>query len=244
MTNLITICARGGSKGIPGKNIKLLGGKPLIYYTLKLAEKFAAQHKETVIYLSTDSKEIKEEVRALNFPLVNLDYDRPSKLATDSAGKMAVIKDVLHFAEEKHNRTFDNIIDLDVTSPLRNLEDLNEALQILEKDKEAYDIFSVNPANRNPYFNMVEHKSDEEYITLCKEGKFLTRQSAPKVYDVNASFYIFRRNFFIEDHKSPITEKTLIYVMPHTCFDLDHPIDFDFMSFLIENEKLDFNFTT
>ena len=72
-------------------------------------------------------------------------------------------------------------------------------------------------------------------------GSLLTRQSAPKVYELNASFYWYRRKFFDTDLKSPITDKSLIYVMSHVCFDLDNPLDFLFLEFLLENEKLDFD---
>lgn len=242
MNNLVTICARGGSKGIPGKNIKLLNSKPLIYYTLRIAEEFATHHPNTQVYLSTDSDEIKRTVNEFGFETVNLEYQRPSKLATDSSGKLGVIRDLLQYAEEANNVQYDNVLDLDVTSPLRNLTDLNTALKQLYDDPEAYNLISVNQANRNPYFNMVEKKEDSNYVKLCKEGSFLTRQSAPEVYDVNASFYFYKKKFFNENYPSPITAATLVYVMPHICFDLDHPIDFDFMSFLLEKKKLDFKF--
>lgn len=240
MKTLITICARGGSKGIPGKNIKLLGDKPLIYYSLKIASAFASLKENMDIYLSTDSDEIKQTVSELNLPFVNTEYTRPAELATDSSGKMEVINDVLRYAEAEQKTEYDFIMDLDVTAPLRSIEDLDAAFDILKNDPDALDIFSVSPANRNPYFNMVEHKEGGGYIKLVKEGSFLTRQSAPKVYDLNASFYIYRRFFFERNSKTPITEKSLIYEVPHICFDLDHPIDYEFMSFLIENDRLDF----
>ena len=241
MKTLITICARGGSKGIPGKNIKSLGGKPLIYYSLKIASVFASLNDNVDIYLSTDSDEIKQTVSEINLPFVNTGYTRPADLATDSSGKMGVIHDVMRYAEAEHKTEYDFIMDLDVTAPLRSIEDMDAAFDILKNDLDALDIFSVSPANRNPYFNMVELKEGSSYIKLVKEGSFLTRQSAPKVYDLNASFYIYRRDFFKMNSKTPITEKTLIYEVPHICFDLDHPIDYEFMSFLIENDRLDFN---
>src|SRR5690606_22264801 len=95
-------------------------------------------------------------------------------------------------------------------------------------------IFSVSPSHRNPYFNMVE-QSEDDFFKLCKQGNFLTRQSTPKVYDMNASFYFYKKIFFQEDRESVITSKSLVYEVPHLCFDLDNPIDFDFMTYLIEN---------
>jgi len=238
MKVLITICARGGSKGIPGKNIKLLNGKPLIYYSLNTATNFINSIEDGDIVLSTDDEEIKKTVRSLDF---NLDtaYTRPEDLASDTAGKIDVIQDVLMYSERKNRKKYDYIIDLDVTSPLRTVEDLSEAFAVLKNRNDVYNIFSVSPANRNPYFNMVE-EGDDGFFSTCKKGAFLTRQSAPKVYDMNASFYIYTAAFFKDNQKIAITDKSLVYVVPHICFDLDHPIDFLTMSFLMEKKLLDF----
>ncbi|KEY18818.1 acylneuraminate cytidylyltransferase family protein [Kaistella antarctica] len=238
MAILITICARGGSKGIPGKNIKMINGKPLIYYSIRIATEFAREFEETKVVLSTDDDQIKMIVDDFNLG-IDTEYQRPKFLATDTAGKIETIKDVKKYSEEKSNIIFDYVLDLDVTSPLRTLGDLKNAFDLLRNDINAYNIFSVSPANRNPYFNMVE-EDEFGYFTTSKKGAFLTRQSAPKVYDVNASFYIYRNTFFINNFKSAITGKSLIYEVPHPCFDLDHPIDFDFMEFLLSNNKLNF----
>lgn len=236
MSLLITICVRGGSRGIPKKNIKNINGKPLIYYSLKTATEYAKELKDVDIVLSTDSEEIKSMVENMNFP-INTEYIRPSYLASDTAGKVDAIYDVKKYFENKRKIKYDVVLDLDVTSPLRTVEDLKEAYALLQENKEAYNIFSVSPANRNPYFNMVEAKENGFYY-LIKEGDFLTRQSTPKVYDLNASFYFYKDSFFIDQQKKAITSKSLVYEMNHICFDLDHPIDFEFMSFLLTNNKL------
>lgn len=237
---LITICARGGSKGIPGKNIKPLNGKPVIHYSLKVAEQFSKTAGSTSIVLSTDDDDIKTAVQSLS-ECIDTEYVRPMLLAGDTAGKLDAIIDVKNYMERKHSLDYDYVIDLDVTSPLRTVQDLQKALAALEGSPDALNVFSVSPANRNPYFNMVEEQ-ENGYYNLCKKGNFLTRQSTPKVYDMNASFYIYRKRFFDESRKSAITEKSLVYEVPHLCFDLDHQIDFEFMSFLLENKKLDFEF--
>ncbi|NRT15103.1 CMP-N-acetylneuraminic acid synthetase [Flavobacterium sp. 28A] len=238
MAILITICARGGSKGIPGKNIKMINGKSLIYYSIKTAIDFAKEFLGTKVVLSTDDAEIKAVVNNFNVE-IDTEYSRPEFLASDSAGKIDAIKDVLSYSEKKNNVNFDYVIDLDVTSPLRTLNDLKDAFELLKNDSEAYNIFSVSPANRNPYFNMVEEDSSGYYST-SKKGSFLTRQSAPNVYDMNASFYIYKHSFFSNNFKGAITSRSMIYEVPHLCFDLDHPIDFDFMEFLLVNNKLNF----
>lgn len=238
MEVLITICARGGSKGIPGKNIKALNGKPLIYYSLDTAKRFADLIGVADIILSTDDAEIKKTVNNLGFP-VDISYTRSDFLASDTAGKIDAIEDVLQYAVFTNGKHYDYVIDLDVTSPLRTVEDLQKALLTLQAQPAAYNIFSVSPANRNPYFNMVEGR-ESGYFSTCKEGAFLTRQSAPKVYDMNASFYIYAASFFRDGQKKAITDKSLVYEVPHLCFDLDHPIDFTIMELLMERQLLGF----
>jgi CMP-N,N'-diacetyllegionaminic acid synthase len=238
MNFLITICARGGSKGIPGKNIKDLNGLPLIAYSINHAKKFASIFGNVTIALSTDSSEIRE-VSAKHG--LNTTYNRADFLSCDEAGKIEVIRDLVLFEEKSRNVRFDYVLDLDVTSPLRNLNDLQKAFEIISSNEEALTLFSVSPAARSPYFNMVEIRGDGYYSQVKKNvGTLLTRQSAPLVYDLNASFYFYRRSFFDLGYKGVITEKSLIYVVPHLCFDLDHLIDFEFLSYLLVNNKLDF----
>ncbi|OFX23725.1 MAG: cytidyltransferase [Bacteroidetes bacterium GWA2_31_9b] len=234
---LITICARGSSKGIPSKNIKTIAGKPLIAYTINIAHEFA-KILDASIALSTDNDLIADVSAKYG---LKTDYRRPLELATDTAGKIDTIKDVLLFSETLYNKKFEYILDLDVTSPLRTVYDLISAFEIIKKDKNALNLFSVNKAHRNPYFNMVE-KDIDGYYKLVKqpEKPILSRQTAPKVYDLNASFYFYRRNFFDLNYKNAYTPYSLVYEMPHSCFDLDEPIDFDFMSYLLDNNKLDF----
>mgnify|MGYP001586073866 CR=1 FL=1 len=169
------------------------------------------------------------------------DYRRPENLADDTVGKIDAIRDVLIWKEKIDNCLFDFVLDLDVTSPLRNLADLVNAFETIKENEDAINLFSVSPANRSPYFNMVEQKENGFYAQI-KEPKslVLTRQSAPKVFDMNASFYFYKRSFFTLKYKGAITDKSMIYVVPHVCFDLDHPIDFEIISFLIANNKLDF----
>lgn len=240
MNILVTICARGGSKGIPGKNIRPLAGIPLIGYTINAALRFARKMKQhnVVIALSTDSPEIQSVAEACG---LTSDYRRPDYLAGDSVGKIDAIADILRHAEATSGSRFDYVLDLDVTSPLRTIDDLTGAFDLLEKDTGALNIFSVSEASRNPYFNMVERQSDGYYRQVKPlPSTVKSRQTAPKVYDMNASFYIYRRTFFESGTDSAITPRSLIYVMDHICFDLDHPVDFDFLQYLIESETLDF----
>jgi CMP-N-acetylneuraminic acid synthetase len=146
------------------------------------------------------------------------------------------------YEEQLENTRFDYVLDLDVTSPLRTLTDLEQAFELFDQKPDALNIFSVSPANRNPYFNMVEPTANG-YCKLVKEGHIIkSRQTAPLVYDMNASFYFYRRKFFNEGWETAITPKSMYYVVPHICFDLDHPIDFLVMNNLITHDLLDFQF--
>ncbi len=236
MNILITICARGGSKGIPGKNVKLLDGHPVIGYTIKVAQKFAKKY-DAFIGLSTDSDEIRTVAEKLG---VSTTYHRPAELANDSAGKMGAIQHLKEYEENRQNLTFDYVMDLDVSAPMRTFWDLEQAFEMLQNKPGAYNIFSANAAARNPYFNMVED-AENGYVKLVKDaGEILSRQKAPKVYDMNASFYIFRKSFFDDQCKTSTTSKSLVFEMSHLCFDLDEPIDFLFMEYLFSNKLLDF----
>ncbi|MBQ3723772.1 MAG: acylneuraminate cytidylyltransferase family protein [Bacteroidales bacterium] len=237
MKTLITICARGGSKGIPGKNIKPIAGKPLIAYSIDCARKVRERLGDAEILLSTDSEAIR--ACAAEWGL-ETEYRRPARLADDRCAKLDAIADALEWAERANGCRYDCLLDLDCTSPLRTVDDILEGFRILEADPQALNLFSVNPAARNPYFNMVELK-ESGYYELVKDGsRFTTRQSAPKVYDMNGSFYIYRRAFFELGRRDPNTPLSLVYVMPHLCFDLDEPADFDYMSYLLEQDKLGF----
>jgi CMP-N-acetylneuraminic acid synthetase len=239
MKILITICARGGSKGIPNKNIKKINNKSLIYYTLKTASSLKEKSENSYdIVLSTDSKEIKAVVSSLEFQ-IDINYNRPDCLATDSAGKIGVIKDVKSYMENKHKKKYDYVLDLDVTSPLRSVKDLEKSLKLIQDNNDAYNLFSVSPANRNPYFNMVE-KNKHGFYELCKQSKALSRQAAPEVLELNASFYWYKKIYFDMNFNSAITNKSLVFIMDHICFDLDEPIDFDFLDYLLQNNKIDF----
>ena len=167
MNILITICARGGSKGIPGKNVKLLNGKPLIGYTIGSAFNFAKNFNSKVA-LSTDDDTILTICKSFG---LNTKYRRPIELSTDSAGKIDTIFDILSFEEMENGLKYDYILDLDVTSPLRTQFDLMEAFGILQENKNALNIFSVNKANKNPYFNMVE-KNEKVILNYLKKGIF------------------------------------------------------------------------
>lgn len=239
---LITICARGGSKGIPGKNIKPIKGKELIAYTINHANLFVSeiqqkQNIKCVIELSTDDEAIKNVAEKHG---LKSKYLRPKFLANDTAGKLDAIKDVLLYTEKENNVNFHYILDLDVSAPMRTISDLTEAFDDFIENDKAECLFSVSNANKNPYFNMVEKDIDGFYRLSKQSDVVLSRQAAPSVYEMNASFYFYKRAFY-NQQKLYLFNKALIYKMNHESFDLDHVLDFDFLEYLMTNNKLNFN---
>ena len=233
---LITICARGGSKGIPGKNIKNLNGRPVIDYTIQHAFAFSKSHHNVDIALSTDSKEIIEVAADCG---LQTEYLRPDLLADDTVGKIDVLNHILSYEEVRMQKKYDILLDLDVSSPLRTTQDLEAAFKKFMENKDALNIFSVSKPHKNPYFNVVEIKEDG-FCKLVKQSNSRSRQTAPKVYDMNASFYFYRKAFFDQNLKSAITDKSLFFLMDHICFDIDEPLDFEMMEFLVSSNKLGF----
>lgn len=230
---LITICARGGSKGIPGKNIKPVGGKPLLAYTAHAALEYARRHGADIV-LSTDSDEIRRVSADAGVPT---DYERPGFLANDTCGKPDAIKDALFYAEEHYGRKYSYVVDLDVTSPIRTVGDIEKCVEMLDANPDALTVFSVNPCARNPYFNQVE-EGDDGFCHVVLGGRYTTRQSAPKVYDMNASIYVYRREALDCESPRAVTSRSMVYVMDHICFDLDEPSDYDYLSFLIDTGRI------
>ena len=226
---LCTICARGGSKGVKDKNIRLLSGKPLIAYTIAQALKW---NKARVV-VSTDSKKIANVAKRYG---AEIPFMRPKKLAIDDVPKLFSVRHALVESEKYFSEKYDIIVDLDATSPIRKMKDLDNCLKIF-KEKRPKTLFSVVKARRNPYFNMVEKKEDG-FVKLCKglSGAVTARQKAPGVYSMNASIYFYTREFLLNPkHTMPFSDKTAIYVMDElSAYDIDTKIDFNFIEFLFK----------
>lgn len=224
---LITICARGGSKGIKGKNIRELAGKPLIAYTIKQAKQWdRGKH----IIVSTESEDIAEIAKQFG---AEVPFMRPQELATDTAGKVAAIKHALISCEEIFGETYEAVMDLDVTSPVREVEDLEKTFNLF-LERKPKTLFSTVIARKNPYFNMVEEIGDGR-VKLCKEGNFVRRQDAPNVYNMNASIYIYDKKFLLEEgNEGAVSNNSIIYVMDDVSIDIDSELDFKFIEFLIK----------
>ena len=235
MNILGTICARGGSKGVPNKNIRNLVGKPLISYTISVMKKWGQASK---IIVSTDSQEI---ARIANEYGAETPFLRPKELATDTAPKIPVIQHALRFCEEHYKTKYDVVVDLDPTAPIRTVNDLDKALEEFIQTK-AQVLYSVTVAKKNPYFNMVElDENGNAHLSKSLESEFFRRQDAPLVYEINGSIYIYGRDYLI-DTKSLHGEREKVYVMDEIAsVDIDREIDFKFIEFLIESGLFHFD---
>ena len=180
MKILVIIPARGGSKGIPHKNIKPLAGKPLIHYTIDVARQIVADED---ICVSTDDSEIIQcvEEYGLKVPFV-----RPAELATDTAGTYEVLLHALNFYEQQ-GKQYDVVLLLQNTSPFRTAKQVKEALTLYQSDVDM--VVSVKECSANPYYCVFE-ENQEGYLKICKgDGNITRRQDAPKVYEYNGAIY-------------------------------------------------------
>lgn len=192
MKLLFTICGRAGSKGIKNKNIKNFLDKPLALYSLSVIDLYLKNSEHTAdIVVNTDSKDLITIFNNNQLCDVTI-IERIPELSGDNVAKIDVIKNCLIEMEKKSNYQYDLVIDLDITSPLRTVKDLD--LMIEKKISTDYDlIFSVTTSRRNPYFNMVK-ETNQGYKRVIKSN-FNTRQEAPIIYDMNASIYVYSRKF-------------------------------------------------
>jgi CMP-N-acetylneuraminic acid synthetase len=225
---LVFIGARGGSKGVKGKNFRPLLGTPLIVYTIRQALNW---DKAARVIVSTDSKEIADIAREAG---AEVPFLRDASLATDTASKGLAIKDALIRCERHFNERYDCVVDLDVTAPIRTREDLDKCLE-LYLEKKPKTLFSVVEAHKNPYFNMVEKKGNGNY-EVCNQfnGGIRRRQDAPAVYAMNASIYFYDRDYVLASaDPSPFSDRTQVYVMDDVAgVDIDREVDFKYVEFL------------
>lgn len=228
---LCTICARGGSKGVKGKNIRMLNGRPLIAYSI---EQIKATKLVEHVVISTDSDEIADI--AIEYG-AEVFFKRSAVMASDTAGKLDVIRDAFVRSESYYDREFDYLIDLDVTSPLRKISDISNSFQLL-KDKSFSNIITAAPSRRSPYFNLVErNKAGFVYLSKTLDKSIVRRQDAPETYDMNASIYIWNRNSIL-NNDSLFTKNTGLFVMPEErSIDIDSELDFQIVEFLMRSEN-------
>lgn len=239
MRMLFTICGRAGSKGIKNKNLRVFCGKYLAHYTVSVIDLYLKRHPELEydIVVNSDSQELIDLVVGNGMRQID-EIHRDAELAGDSTAKIDVIRDCMNRMQKKKKTEYGIVIDLDITSPLRTVDDLEKVI-LLHIEKHADVTTTVAPARRNPYFNQV--KRTDYGVKKVIESGFTARQQAPEVFDMNASIYAYAPEFLLTQ-KGVLDGYCEIVEMYDTgILDLDHENDFELMEviakYLIENRK-------
>ncbi|TCD02704.1 acylneuraminate cytidylyltransferase family protein [Pedobacter psychroterrae] len=228
MKPLVIIPARGGSKGVPGKNIKLLNGKPLIHYSIEAAiENF----EKEIICISTDSPDIKSCAEATG---IEVPFLRPGDLATDSATTYDVLRHAISFYESNGYKP-DVLILLQPTSPFRTANHISEALNVYLNSTNIDMVVSVKETKANPYYLLFEEDA-EGFLHKSKKANFTSRQECPKVWEYNGAIYIMNIQN-LKKQGSLGFERVVKYVMDEfSSLDIDTPFDFKLAESML-NEK-------
>ena len=215
--SLYIIPARGGSKGIPRKNIKPLAGTPLIHYSIAVARALADDNH---IIVTTDDEEIAQVARETGLPVP---YMRPAHLATDTAGSREVILDAMDYADAM-GIEYDNVVLLQPTSPLRTAEDVENALKLYSLQVDM--VVSVVEANANPYYNCFETDVTTGYLHVSKgDGNITRRQDAPRVWEYNGAVYVINPQSLRAMTIGEFTRKVPCEMPRERSIDLDTPMD-------------------
>ncbi|MDB5193825.1 MAG: N-acylneuraminate cytidylyltransferase [Segetibacter sp.] len=229
---LATICCRGGSKGVPGKNVKLLNGKPLIAYTIESAKKSSLIND---LIISTDSEKIAEVAKEFG---ASVPFMRPGDLASDSASKWPVFIHAVEEYEKLTGNTVDYLVDLDVTVPLKTATDIDGAIQMALSDTNVDVVITGYEPERNPYFNMMEVKEDG-FAEIVKQGNkpIVRRQDAPAVYSLTPAAYVVKKSA-LYDYEHWSKAKCKIFPIPRErAVDIDTEMDFKIVEFLMDYNK-------
>lgn len=226
MLRICTICARGGSKGVPNKNIRALLGKPLIVHSIEQAR---ASGLFAALAVSSDSDTILAAAAGAGVEHL---VKRPDAMASDRAAKLPAIQHCVKSVEEKTGRRFDIMVDLDATAPLRVLEDIAGSVALQEAGG-CSNVITGCPAHRSPYFNLVE-ATPEGFVRLSKPGTgIVRRQDSPACFDCNASIYVWPRAAFFEA-RDVLLPTTKLFEMPRErSLDIDTELDFELVEVLM-----------
>lgn len=219
-----TVCfvfARGGSKGLPGKNTKLLAGKPLIAHSIEVAR--ACARVESVI-VSTDDSGIAEEAQKWG---AEVPFLRPPELATDGAPEWLAWRHAIDWFERERGK-FDVFLSLPPTSPFRALEDVDACLDVLDADRRTDAVITVREAERSPYFNMVslDPHGYAGLVVRPKDG-ITRRQDAPPVYDITTVAYAVRPAYIRHAERLLEGKVRTVQVPAERALDIDTPYDFE-----------------
>ena len=221
------IFARGGSKGIPKKNIISLGGKPLIQHTIEIA---LASNLIDRLIVSTDDAEIAKisELAGAETPFL-----RPASLSEDNSPEWLAWQHAINYVQDK-NGIFDIFVSLPTTSPLRSLDDINLCIRTIEDNSDCDIVITINNSKRNPYFNMVS-LNDDGFAELAIKSKIpiVNRQRAPKLFEVTTVAYVSRPNFILNSKGIFEGRVKTVLIPDERSLDIDTHTDLAFAEYLI-----------
>ena len=233
MSTLCVIGARGGSEGLPDKNIKMLLGVPLIEWSIKQA---LMVDEIDHVAVSTDSENIANISR---YAGADVPFLRPKELSGPDVGKFDVFKYALEAFESFYNKSFDTYVDLDCTNPLRDLEDIKNCIKIFEEKRSngVDGVFTTCNARKNPYFNLLEN-NDEGYLTISKklDKQILSRQKAPQVFEHVACIYVLSSEY-VRNSNHLLDGNTIGYdIGQQKSYDIDSEHDYEIIEFLMKQK--------
>ena len=220
------IFARGGSKGIPRKNLKLLGGKPLIGWSIDTALQCPSIDR---VIVSTDDHEIAEVARSFG---AEVPFIRPEELASDSSAEWYAWRHAVKYFEAQDCK-FDQFVSLPATSPLRSVDDVEKCIAALDDETDI--VVTVKKAERSPYFNMVTVGGDGfSQLAITPSEPLTRRQDAPAVYDMTTVCYVTRPDFIVNNF-GVFSGKVRSVIIPEArAIDIDNPIDFKIAEILVD----------
>jgi N-acylneuraminate cytidylyltransferase len=230
MKYIILICARGGSKGLPGKNIKPLNGVPLIGWTIKIAKQIKRASR---IVVSTDSEEIAKV--ALKYG-AEVPFMRPEDLAQDDSPEWLAWRHAIRYMESYEGENIDAIVVLPTTAPLRSIKDVDACIDLFEEGG-VDSVITVSKASRSPYFNMVVNDAnDYTSLVIAPKNQITRRQDAPEVFDMTTVAYVVDVNF-IKNYNGIFEGRVKSVTIPRErAIDIDSLMDFEIAECLLSQK--------
>lgn len=220
------VFARGGSKGLPRKNVLPLGGIPLVAHSI-----LRAKQLETIdrVFVSTDDDEIKSVAQEYGAEII----DRPLQLAGDTASEIDAWRHAIKYLQER-GEEFDVFLSLPATSPLRNCSDINACLNSLDNNTDV--VITVTPASRSPYFNMVSRDSEGFSRVLNASDGYTRRQDAPEAFDITTVAYVLRPEFILNNRKIFDGRVKSIIIPKERAVDIDDYWDYKYAEALFKED--------
>lgn len=224
------IFARGGSKGLPGKNIRLLAGKPLIGWAI---ESVLGVNGVEDVFVSTDSLEIAEIAKEYG---ACIPFIRPTEISGDKIPEWDAWRHLLNFFQEQDGEFPNAILSVPATAPLREVVDLQNCVD-LYSEGDCDSVITITESHRNPFFNMValDHESVARIVNSSDSG-LSRRQDAPKVYDITTVAYVVRSDFIMNQSSLFAGRVKSVYVPIERSIDIDSLLDFEIAEFLIKKK--------